>query len=255
MWASSIWGLIGLAASIVLTILGSRITGHENLLWAVAAAILILSIIVGLWPLLIRLGNPWPIAGMLAGTVLVLTSAAAWFFGPHFKTLPGFSAFAFARLYDTPELRRKYIFDFSSPDGAAASFHLGPDDRFRFQIKDVHKESYTLEIPIGNRGVPIDRYIFLYCQVALGFQETVLRVLVDGKEVRKREYDFPIDLGSRDWKKGTLFADTEGKNSEPFKIAMFGLSHVTMSDFQIGRMQSRFTAYLQDVNSPIVRPN
>jgi hypothetical protein len=63
-------------------------------------------LVMGLSPRL-KEGNPWPIAGMLAGALIFLGSAAAWFYGPHFKTLPGFSAFEFVRLYDLPELRRK----------------------------------------------------------------------------------------------------------------------------------------------------
>jgi hypothetical protein len=215
MLANSFWGLLNLAASIVLTVVGREITQYQSFLLVIAVAcvlgtVIIGAIMVGIWPR--GLGNPWR-AGTLAVTlIIVLGSGAIWFYGPKFQTLPGFSAFAFARLYDTPELRRKYIFAFSSPDGAAVSFYLGADDQFRFQIRDVHKEEYTLEIPIGDHGVPIDRYIFLYCEVALGLQETVLRVRVDGKEVRKRTYDFPITLGSRNWQKITLFADTEGKN-------------------------------------------
>jgi hypothetical protein len=199
--------------------------------------------------------SPWPIAGMLAGALIFLGSAGVWFYGPHFKTLPGFSAFALARLYDTPELRRKYIFDFASPDGAKVSLYLASDDLFRFQLLDINKEAYTLDIPIGDKGVPIDRYVFIYCEVGLGSRETVLRVLIDGKEVRRRSYDFPIALGSRNWKQVTVFADNEGKNTTPFKIAMFGFGHATMSDVQIEGLQTRFDEYLRTIGSSIVRPS
>jgi hypothetical protein len=119
---------------------------------------------------------------------------------------------------------------------------------------DINKESCSLEIPIGNAGIPIDRYIFLYCEVALGSRETVLRVLVDGKEVRRRAYDFPIGLGNRNWRRVTLFADTEGKNTAPFKIAMFGSGHATMSDVQIESVRTRFNEYLQAIGSSMVSP-
>ena len=191
---------------------------------------------------------------MLVGALIFFGSAATWFYGPHFKTLPGFSAFEFVRLYDTPELRRKYIFDFDSPDGAAVSFYLASDDMFRFTAMDTNKESYSLEIPIGNAGIPIDRYIFIYCEVALKFDETVLRVLADGKEVRRRAYDFQIPLGIRNWRRVTLFANTEGKNSAPFKIAMFGFGHVTMSDVQVESIKTRFGEYLRAIGSSIVSP-
>jgi len=228
MLANSFWGLLNLAASIVLTIVGREITQYQSFLLVIAVACvlgtaIIGAIMVGIWPRC--LGNPWR-AGTLAVTlIIVLGSGAIWFYGPKFKTLPGFSAFALVRLYDSPELRRKYIFDFASPDGSKVSFYLASDDFFRFTLMDINKESYALEVPVGNAGVPIDRYIFLYCEIALGLRETILRVLVDGKEVRRRAYDFPISIGSRKSQQVTLFADNEGKNNAPFKVAMFGFGH------------------------------
>jgi hypothetical protein len=261
MLPNSFWGLLNIAAAIGLTIVGSEITQYQSFLLVIGVACVLGAVIIGVIMVCIRVGVrprlprfPWRAVAVAMTLFIVLGSGAVWFYGPQFKTLPGFSAFAFVRLYDTPELRRKYIFDFASPDGSKVSFYLASDGFFRFTLMDINKESYALEVPVGNAGVPIDRYIFLLCEIALGPRETILRVLVDGREVRQRAYDLPISIESRKWQQVTFFADIEGKNNAPFKVAMSGFGHATWSDFQIRSFQRRFDEYLGAIGSSIARP-
>jgi hypothetical protein len=167
----------------------------------------------------------------------------------------GFFATAFIRLYDTPELRRKYVFDFLAPTNARMAFYVSPSDLFIFSVTDVNSEQYSLEVPVGGDAIPLNRYIFLYCEIALRSHSTGLRILVDGKQIADRTLGFRLDLGKSywEWKHTTIGADTGGQNNSPFKIAMFGSGHAPLTDTQVVSFQKRFEEFLVGIDSPIQR--
>jgi hypothetical protein len=171
------------------------------------------------------------------------------------EDLPGFFAVSFIRMYDTPELRRKYIFQFGAPTGAKTAFYISPNGLFTFSATDVHGEVYALEIPLSTGAIPINRYTFLYCDLGLGSHSTFLRVFADGNEVASRTLSFPIDLGKNyhEWRQVTVGADNTGKNNAPFKIAMFGHGHTTLTHEQINQFKGRFDEFLTNIDSPIRR--
>jgi hypothetical protein len=187
--------------------------------------------------------------------IAAIVGALIWHYSPanssKEESLEGFTAFAFVRLYDTPEAKNRYIFDLGTTDGAKASFYLSASGLFTYSITDTHGSAYNLEIPVGASGIPIDGYVFLYCEAGVGEDATVMRVLINTKEVRRRKLDFPIDLGKKDWKQFTIGADNKGQNNAPFKIAMFGVGHQTFNRSQIGSLYLRFTQYLRDIGSGI----
>jgi hypothetical protein len=193
--------------------------------------------------------------GFIINLGLVLVAAGAIYrYSPIHsasKSLPGVTAFAFVRLYDTPEARNRFLFDLSTSDGAKASFYLSASGLFTYSVVDVHGAAYNLEIPVGVNGIPIDGYIFLYCDAGLNEDSTIIRVLVDTKEIRKRVLDFAIDLGKRDWKQLTIGADNKGTQNTPFKIALFGVGHQTFTSPQVAMLFARFVAYLKDIGSGI----
>ncbi len=51
------------------------------------------------------------------------------------------------------------------------------------------------EIPIEGDGIPLNRYVFLYCEIGIAAKTTIFRVLADSKEVARRSLDFPIEFG------------------------------------------------------------
>jgi hypothetical protein len=221
--------------------------------WAVHAAFwggiaLIALMILG--AVLIFLWQDWrPRLG--PGIVLNLATAAialalVWYYSPiHFlnqKGLPGFMAFAFVRVDNTSEAKNRYVFDQVTSDGAGAAFYqLGSSSLFIFSIRNTHGAFYNLEIPVGDNGVPVDRYVFLYCEAGIGKDSTVARVMIDGKEVRRRVLDFPMDLGKQDWKQATV-----GIDSAPFEIGMFGVGQETFSDSDIRTHYAQFVQFLKD---------
>jgi hypothetical protein len=174
------------------------------------------------------------------------------FEAPKDQNLPGFSASAYLRMYDTPELRRRYIFQFSNPDGGKTEFFLSSSDIFTFSLTDVRGETYALEIPYGPTGLPIDRYIFLYCDAGIDKQTTTLRVFVDGKEIKSRTFDLAVEIGSHNWQKITFGADNNGQLNAPFKVAMLSFGRQTLTKTQIRNENDRVVQYLRGVNSPVV---
>jgi hypothetical protein len=203
-------------------------------------------------------GGPGPRLGpgaIINVALMAMTAALIWHYSPaQFapqQALPGFTASALIRLYDTPEAKNRYIFDLATSDGAKAAFYLSASEQFTYSITDTNGVSYNLEIPIGNSGIPIDRYIFLYCEAGVSENSTVVRVMIDAKEIRRRVYDFPISLGKKDWTKFTVGADNQGQHNSPFKIAMFSAGHTTFLDAQVKDMFVIFTKYLKDTGSDI----
>jgi hypothetical protein len=213
----------GIVVGILLTVLG-LLPKHEDIATGVS-----LLFIAG-------------VAGIVASVILYLDS------GP--DSLPGFGSFAYIRLYDTAELRRRFIYDFTTPQGGGIKFFLSSSGQFTFSATDVSKEAYSLEIPVGSEGIPIDRMIFLFCEIGISDSRSVLRVTVDTKEVGHRVLPFRIDLG--DTSKiggGAIGADLGRQNSAPFKIGQFGILKATLTKTQKTKMIEAVTKYNAGVPS------
>ena len=195
---------------------------------------------------------------VMAVGIIVFCAGAAWYFWPQEKTppaaqeknLPGFSALAYLRMYDTLESRRRYIFQLSNPEGGKAEFFLSASDIFTFSMTDIHGESYALDVPYGAGGIPIDRYVFLYCDAEVDGKVTILRIFIDAKQIQSRTFDLPIEFGSNNWHL-TLGADNHGQNNAPFKMAEFGAGHETFTETQIKSHYNDFIQFLRNINSAI----
>jgi hypothetical protein len=85
----------------------------------------------------------WPVA--ISAFWLVLLTGLGWYiFNPPEKRLLGFSVYSVIRLYDIPENRRRYVFDFTNGDGGEVSFFLSVSSHFTFLVSDKNKEIYTI---------------------------------------------------------------------------------------------------------------
>ncbi len=104
------------------------------------------------------------------------------------------------RLYDSPEFIRRHVFDAEADDNAKIAFYLSASSFFTLSVTDIRGESYTLEAKAGHDGIPIDDFIVLFCEVGVSKTSTVLRILVNDKEVARREVLVPINLGKMNWK-------------------------------------------------------
>jgi hypothetical protein len=162
----------------------------------------------------------------------------------------GFSAHMVLRLRDVAAIRRKYIFDFGTPEGARVAFYLSASDRFILEAKDVRGETYPLEVPFGGNGIPIGKFVYLSAEVGLEETSTFLSVAVNGIDVQRRTLGFRIDLGSRKWSGGTIGSDAAGKNNAGFDLGEFWGYPTTLATQEAEQLCAYFlkTGGLVDVN-------
>jgi hypothetical protein len=161
------------------------------------------------------------------------------------ESLLGFSTQLNLEIRNVAELRRQFIFQNITPEKSKASFYLSANDRFVFSITDIRDESYTLDVPVGSKGIPIYRPIFLVCEAGLGSNETYMRILVDGVEIAERTLPYRMDLGSRNWSNATMGADAQGKQNSAFVISTWSFGHVTLLDEDILDIEETTAAFLR----------
>src|ERR1019366_7160805 len=77
------------------------------------------------------------------------------------EKLPGFSFVTAISIQDAMKYSDKYVFHFSEREGANVSFYLSASDVFHFSIKDIRGETKNIDIPSGQDGIPLFRWISL----------------------------------------------------------------------------------------------
>jgi len=160
--------------------------------------------------------------------------------------LNGFTSYAVIRLYDSPETRRRYVYDFVTSEGAKASFYLSGSGQFTFQITDIHGESYPIEVGVGGNGLPIDRWIALFCEAGTNGNTTVLRVTFNNHEVARREIPIAIPLGKLDWRAGSLGAPVIGANQGGiFTLFEIGAFPSTITRIKKAELVSNISTFLK----------
>jgi len=163
----------------------------------------------------------------------------------HKQSLPGFSSQFTIRIQDVNVTRRKYIFEFGTPEGARAAFYLSASDRFTFLVTDIRGEQYPIEVAMGEKGVPLNKWIMLSAEVGAASDSTFLRILVPGQEVGHRTIPGALILGNRDWRLGAIGGDLGGKNNASFELAGGGIFTTTQTDENIGKLVAYWKDYLQ----------
>jgi hypothetical protein len=158
--------------------------------------------------------------------------------GPLAKTsLSGVGIFAAIEIRDVAAVRRKYIFDIGTPEGAKASFYLSASDRFTFAVTDTRKEQYPLEMPIVGETLSVGMPAYLLLECGVSNARTIIHVVVNGVEVARRSLPFAIDFGSRNWKNITVGANSSGQSGGAFVLAEFGILKATLAPVDFARMK------------------
>jgi hypothetical protein len=217
---------------------------------SVVSLIGVLLVAVGVSPVL-KDKTLWPQTGMVIFALGFVFCAVWYLLVPRDGNLPGIGIYAYLRLYDTPKLSRKVVFDFASSNGSEIKFFLSKSDQFSFTISDANGEPYALEIPLGSDGIPIDRFIFLFCDAGIQESSTILRAFVDDKEVANRTLPFKLNFGKLDWQSRAIGADINGQDNAPFKIAEMGLYHKTLTSHDRSALMDNFRTYLKNIDSPL----
>jgi hypothetical protein len=129
------------------------------------------------------------------------------------EPVPGFAAYMVIRLYDSFESQRKYVFEYATKKNAKAALYLSARGQFTFAVTDIRGDTYPLEVKVGSDGsIPTDQVVILFCEAWATNTSTVLRILVNGKEVARRDLSSRISLENMDWKAGTSGAPIIGPN-------------------------------------------
>jgi hypothetical protein len=148
------------------------------------------------------------------------------------EKLPGFASGIMVQTDDVTEVRKKYQYSFRAPDGAKVGFYLSASNRYALSVTDINGEEYKLDIPLGANGLPFGKWAYIFCEVGTASSYSYLRAVLNGKEVARRDFDFPLDLGSRQWMP-VLGADASGKNSGAFMMTEMGAFSTTLSDKEL----------------------
>jgi hypothetical protein len=98
------------------------------------------------------------------------------------------------------------------------SIYLDPENRFTLSVLDTQGELYTVRVPSGASGVPLNEFIYLSCEVGTTDKSTSLRVLVNAREVSTLVIPFKIELGALDLKGGMIGADLNSQNNESYSV-------------------------------------
>jgi hypothetical protein len=151
------------------------------------------------------------------------------------EKLPGFGAGMVVRINDLTENKKNYQYNFHTPEDARTAFYLAPSNHFVFTVTDVHGENYSLEIPLGNQGVPFETFVFIFCEVGTASNYSYLRALVNGREVARRDYNFPLDLGTRRWMPNI--------GGGVFMMSEISVYSVTLDDKELGDVSNNVLQY------------
>ncbi len=144
---------------------------------------------------------------------------------------------------DITEERKKYQFHYRTPEGSTAEFFLSASNRYAFVVTDIHGSQYTLDTPRGSNGIPFEKFVYMFCEVGTASGYSYLRALVNGKEVARSDFEFPLELGSRRWM-ATVGADGNGKNGGAFLMMEMGAFSTTLSDTELlARAKNALDAY------------
>jgi hypothetical protein len=192
-------------------------------------------------------------AGMLLGIIIVIASFLPTHSSLSKEHLPGFSSTFGLKIKYAATLGKQRVLGYGDPEGAKVEFYLSASGRrLIFSVTDIHGDVQTMDLGIGTGGIPINRFVFLTCQVGLDSNETYLRMWINENEVQSRTLPFQMDLGSRQWAHETIGDDLQGQNDAAFDLLdKLAIGNSTLNNQEIGRLFKGLRTHLQDMDSPL----
>jgi hypothetical protein len=170
--------------------------------------------------------------------VIVLTIIVFWPSDAFDSPMSGFSNYSVVRVFDTPDFKRTYLFDYQTPEGAKVSFYISASDIFTLSATDIRGESYPLEIPIDSGKIPLTSYVVLFCEIGFTKDSTILRVVVNKAEVQRRTLHFAINLGSQNWSAGTF-------GGVPIRVIEWGNYNKALTNDDINKLVDNVRQYVK----------
>jgi len=161
------------------------------------------------------------------------------------QNFPGISYQALIKLNDISADHRKYLIDFGQLNGSRFSVYISSDNVFTFSFIDAKGEPHLIQLPIGSSGIPFGKPFYLICELGIDGQSTLLRMLVDGKEIKSIALPFKLDLGGIDVSDGVIGADLNGANGASFDMGTMMIFRTTMIHLQIDILTKMILDYYQ----------
>jgi hypothetical protein len=118
-------------------------------------------------------------------------------------------------------------------NGSRFSVYISPDNVFTFSFIDAVGEPHNIQLPIGSDGIPFGKQFYLICELGIDGQSTLLRMLIDGKEIKSIQLPFKIDLGGIDVPGEVVGADLNGENGASFDMSNLMVLATTLRSSQI----------------------
>jgi len=158
-------------------------------------------------------------------------------------TLPGFAVYAIAKIHDIDAPRRKYVFEMRSTcTKASASLYMSASDHLALAITDDSGETYKLDAPVGDGGLPVGDVVVLSASLGIASNHTLIELSVDGKKIDSKSIPFPISFDS----KGLRFESIgtyEGGDNGAFDLEEIGLFPSMLSEDDDRRISDNMIAY------------
>jgi hypothetical protein len=170
--------------------------------------------------------------------VIILSIIFFWPRDAFNSSMSGFSNYSVVRVFDAPDFKRKYLFDYQTPEGAKVSFYISASDIFTLLATDIRGESFPLEIPMKSGKIPLDGYVVLICEIGLTEDSTILRVVVDRREVQRRTLPFAISLGTQNWNAGTF-------GGVPLRVIEWGNYNKALTNDDIRKLVDNVRQYIK----------
>jgi hypothetical protein len=163
-------------------------------------------------------------------------------------SLPGLSTTAGMKIYNLAVDRRQYILRLATPEGAQASLYFSRNNAFTFSLTDLHGENHTLELPIGRRGIPFDTFIIITCEVGETSTSAYLRVLKNGREMKRVDIPSGINLGSKNWSQHKM-GDDDNYGRKNYCATAWAIGHVTLSKIDYRNLANRIRVLYQQTQN------
>ncbi len=120
------------------------------------------------------------------------------------KREAGITIYIHARLFDTPNSVIKPLSHMINNSGAEAELYISASDLLTFAVKEVYGSVYKVEARLYRTEVPIDEPARIFCEIGIADDTSVLRILVNDREIRRITIPIAINIGDEGWRPTTI---------------------------------------------------
>ena len=169
----------------------------------------------------------------IAIILLLSIVGGSWYFWPtdiFVQHLQGLSVIIDGVFHDIPGRNSGNIFEISNNDGAHASLRISNSDLFTCVVTDIYGSSYDLEAKFDKEELPSGQRIVLTCEVALLDNISILRILVNTKEIERRTVPARLLLGLTEWRQSQI------GGGAPFAISTLLAGSAAASNDEISKI-------------------